>query len=817
MPFLVMVMLLSVQVFCSASVAGTVDPVYDDTFEALHGFSCSANVETKAWRPMSGSPSVSLARVAGGVAFKMPCNFSGTDIARASWDHAIAQDLSMCQGLQFSFYCPDPSPVSGFRVYLHSGDGWYTASFDSSAMEPWGVVRIPKNSMHVEGHPGGWSEIDRLRISAWRGQDKDTAFYLCDLGLFGTGTKIVVVRGDSVAGHAPEELNAVQEYTSRMCAFLTRAGLSHLVLLDADVTAERLKNTALVILPHNPAMPNGVADEIGRFLNAGGKLLACYHLPGSLEGLVGIRSDRYLRQPYSGYFASIRPRGESLEGMPPVTRQASWNIYEASATGAKARVVAEWYTEEGEPTGKPAVVASEKCVYLTHVLLPDDPANKLQLLLSMAGHLVPELWLDAAQGCIDRIGRFGPYEDYEASRRALLRLGADTERALAALERAGDLRSQALSLLSEQRFAEVMAIAQSAHESMIEAYCLAQKPLRGEHRGFWCHSAFGVEGMTWDEAVKLLADNGFTAILPNMLWGGVAFYDSDVLPAYKDLEAKGDQIRLCLAACQEHGVECHIWKVNFNMGWAADDAFVGRMRSSGRVQVSYDGSVNERWLCPSHPENQTLEIESMLEVVRQYDVDGLHFDYIRYPGRDSCFCEGCRRRFEAAIGEELQHWPSDVRNDGELEKKWLDFRRRQITSVVASVEEQARRIKPDIKISAAVFRNWPTDRDSIGQDWKLWCEEGYLDFVCPMDYFSSNTTFERAVQQQLGWVGEVPCYPGIGLSVWDEPTDVAKLIEQINITRELDTGGFTIFNYGRREAYEVLPFLGKGLTKVNDN
>ena len=31
----------------------------------------------------------------------------------------------------------------------------------------------------------------------------------------------------------------------------------------------------------------------------------------------------------------------------------------------------------------------------------------------------------------------------------------------------------------------------------------------------------------------------------------------------------------------------------------------------------------------------------MLEVVRNYDVDGVHFDYIRYPNKDGCFCAGC--------------------------------------------------------------------------------------------------------------------------------------------------------------------------------
>jgi len=249
------------------------------------------------------------------------------------------------------------------------------------------------------------------------------------------------------------------------------------------------------------------------------------------------------------------------------------------------------------------------------------------------------------------------------------------------------------------------------------------------------------------------------------------------------------------------------------MGWATNKEFIAGMKAQGRTQVNYDGSPNDRWLCPSHPENQKLEIESMLEIARKYDVHGLHFDYIRYPGNEGCFCKGCRLRFEKAIDRKVGNWPADVQNDDSLREKWLDFRRRQITGVVAAVAQRAKKIRPDIKISAAVFRNWPVDRNAVGQDWKLWCERGYLDFVCPMDYTDSSSHFRRMVEQQLEWAGKVPCFPGIGLSVWSDSADICKLIEQINITRRLGTGGFTIFNFGPTEANEVLPMLGKGISR----
>ncbi len=339
-----------------------------------------------------------------------------------------------------------------------------------------------------------------------------------------------------------------------------------------------------------------------------------------------------------------------------------------------------------------------------------------------------------------------------------------------------------------------------------------QKPAKSEHRAFWCHSAFGVEGMTWDEAIKRLGDNGFTAILPNMCWGGVAYYESEVLPVSPAVKERGDQIQACLGACKKHGIECHIWKVNHNLGGKRSASFVERMRREGRTQVRFDDKPVD-WLCPSHPANRKLEIDAMVELAAKYDVDGIHFDYIRYPGAFACFCDGCRERFEAAIGESVTGWPNSLRRKGKHRQAWLDFRRKQITTIVASVAEKVRKARSGVKISAAVFNNWETYRDSLGQDWKLWCEKGYLDFVCPMNYFRDNERFEEMVGRQVRWAGKVPCYPGIGLSVWRPRNDFEKLTRQIEITRRLKTGGFTIFNYGPVAAKEILPGLGRGLTE----
>jgi uncharacterized lipoprotein YddW (UPF0748 family) len=416
-----------------------------------------------------------------------------------------------------------------------------------------------------------------------------------------------------------------------------------------------------------------------------------------------------------------------------------------------------------------------------------------------------------ADAAIARIGKIASFKSYEQATNQIARLIRQDAPAAKALARVAGLRESALKLAAQQKFTEAREQAAAAREQLIAAFCLAQKPLPGEFRGFWCHSAFGVQGMDWDEAIRRLADNGFTAILPNMLWGGAAFYESKVLPVASQVATRGDQIRQCLAACRKYGVQMHVWKVDWNLGSAAPKDFVARMRQAGRLQISSQGK-EEPWLCPSHPDNQQLEIAAMVEVVRNYDVDGIHFDYIRYPDSNHCFCAGCKERFQRASGTTLTNWPEDVLADGPLRRQWLEWRRGNITTVVRAVSEQTRAIKPKIKLSAAVFRNWTVDRDGVGQDWKLWCDKGYLDFVCPMDYTSSNNRFETMVAQQVEWAGRTPCYPGLGVSASSSRFGVDRAIEQINITRRHQTRGFVIFNYDAKESTELLPMLGLGIT-----
>lgn len=786
-----------------------------------------------AWIPMKGSAPVSPAVLAGKQVLRLSCNFTNNPIERASWDRAVKLDLLACQGIEFKFLCRNTSSVAHFDIYFQSGNGWYHTSFFPESSAGWNTVLIDKSSMNVEGTPAGWGQIKTIRISAWRSNSANTEFYLSDLrksGELGLGSSVVVLRSETAAKRWPNQISSFQQSMDNVTQGLKSFGVDSLVISDEELTPGELALTKLVVLPQDPVLSDRTTAMLKDYARSGGKLLAFYMVPDGLCEIFGIEGNRFVKSPHAGAFKQIQFAKGSLVGAPLLVEQESQNLNGVRPVSGVARTLAEWLDDTGKPAGYPAIVASSNTMLMTYVLLQPQatsqkqkpasktsstsaspPSDSSRALLAMAGTLAPELWQQAAETSIGHIGRIASFASYAEAVQQISQTGGTDPRVKPALAAIEMLRESAKNLVGKGRYTEAIEAAEDASRQMMTAYCMAQKPLPGEFRAFWCHSALGVPGISWDEAIHRLADNGFTAIFPNMLSGGAAFYSSKVLPVAKPVAEQGDQIRQCLAACRKYGVQIHVWKLNWNLGSAAPKEFVDQMRAEHRLQMSSEGK-EELWLCPSHPDNQKLEIDAMLELVRDYDVDGIHFDYIRYPGPDYCFCDGCRQRFEKSCGTALKNWPVDVQAPGPLHQQWLDWRRSNITTVVKAVSEQARALKPNIKLSAAVFRNWTVDRDGVGQDWKLWCDKGYLDFVCPMDYTASKAVFENMVFQQVKWAGRVPCYPGLGVSSSSSRFGADRAIEEIEITRRYQTGGFIIFNYGVAESAQLLPMLNLGIT-----
>jgi uncharacterized lipoprotein YddW (UPF0748 family) len=317
--------------------------------------------------------------------------------------------------------------------------------------------------------------------------------------------------------------------------------------------------------------------------------------------------------------------------------------------------------------------------------------------------------------------------------------------------------------------------------------------------------------MNWNQIAAKAKNAGFTALFPNMLWPGCAYYPSDCVPPPPPIDpAQGNQLQKCLKACRKYGLQLHLWKVCWNLDRAQPD-FIAKMKRDHRLQKTSSGKT-KNWLCPSDPRNRKLEMNAIVEAARNYNIDGIHLDYIRYPDSSACFCDGCRKRFEASTGNKIKHWPADVVS-GKLKKNWQQWRRDQITSFVGETSHAVKALHKNIKFSAAVYGSWPSCRETIAQDWVSWGKRGYLDFVCPMNYDTSDMQVAALTTKQLLNLGtRVPVYPGLGPSARN--LSPAQTVHQVDLIRQLGAPGFMLFDLDDNLLNLHLPALHAGATST---
>ena len=724
---------------------------------------------------------------------------SQPELGRVYIDRKIDLDLAAAGEFTLDVLSSSPEAAGRISLYFHSGDGWYSGG-SGQARKGWNTLRFSKASFGIEGSPAGWHKVDTIRIGVWRGPAVNYTIRLDRLAAAQHDVALVIPGGDE-----RPEYEAARKIADDVGGMLVELGLGSDAVEDTALSHGALGDRRVAILAHNPGLSAEATEALVEFVERGGKLLVCYQLPGRIGEALGFAHPKYVGKKRPGQFAEIRFSADDIPGLPASIRQASWNITTAKPVSFNARVIAQWYDEDGKTSGDAAMLLSDRGAFFSHVILRDDLPGKKQMLAAILGQLEPSLWEQMARSGLDGVGRVGHLDSLESLFDFLQASdGAGVKEHLAAAEKTLDA---AKTEFDRNAYAKVVELARIAHQELVQAYLLAQpSPLR-EGRAVWNHSGTGAYDGDWDRTAKELAAAGFNMIIPNMLWGGRAHYASDVLPRSTTYEKFGDQITQCLDAAKKYGLEVHVWKVNFNLSGASPE-FVQKIHRENRNQVSTDGKSHD-WLCPSHPENFALELESMLEVARKYPVDGLHFDYIRYPGRDKCYCDGCRGRFETETNQQVEHWPRDCYS-GALREQYAQWRCDRITRLVKAVHEGAKKIRPGLKISAAVFSAYPNCRETVAQDWPQWIKAGYLDFVCPMDYTQSDLNFIGLVRNQRKLIeGRIPIYPGIGqFRLSDDRT-----VGQIHHARALGADGFTIFDLSRGSAESAVPAIGAGAGK----
>lgn len=365
-----------------------------------------------------------------------------------------------------------------------------------------------------------------------------------------------------------------------------------------------------------------------------------------------------------------------------------------------------------------------------------------------------------------------------------------------------------------------------ARGEVAKAYALVQEPPQGpEERVFWVHHADGVRGpgnqrlYTWKEALPGIRARGFNVVAPNVLWSGIAFYPSKLVNTEPAHIPKEDYMRQILDAAKPLGMKVYAWKVmwQYPIDWLSKPESMEAVKKAGRLQVDLKGETKS-WLCPSLPANRDFEVATIVELATNYEVDGVHLDYIRYGGPEVCYCEHCHHAFESWSKKKVASWPKDAAPDGARAEEYGDFKRDNITRIVREIRTALKKVRPACELSAAVFPIPSLARNAVYQDWPRWVDEGLLDMVSTMSYTENADSFRAQVAQQKAITqGKTRLIPGMRFTYGgNKVLDLQSAVDQIKAVRELGLPGFNVFEYRDHLEDTLMPWLSAGLMREGD-
>jgi uncharacterized lipoprotein YddW (UPF0748 family) len=763
---------------------------------------------TRAWT--SGPGAKTVQRIPDGI--RLPCPFHG-EVDRFFWDVPVRRDLSGVSSFELTLQVSAPEACRRLSVYFKSGSGWYHWSQPIRGANRQTVV-LPKSGFSEEGSPAGWDRIEAIRFAPWKAENRATNFDLFDIS--SRVDEILVVAATSSATGAGERPVAAKA-AQRIGSFLDLHGIPYGSVDDDAVARGALGRAKVAILPYNPSPPKGEIRALESFLKRGGKLIVCKSASASLASLMQVKLRSLKSEAQTGTWQSIRfsePEGLHL---PDRVYDIAWGLIPAYPSSAQSRIIAYWENGSGVQSSDPAVLKTPSGFWLCHVIRGEEPQLKADMMLGMVGALHPDTWVVAARHALRTAGSIEPHTTLEETMDFMKNHLSGSVRSTIEplLQDVRSLHRSQAAAFAKKRYPETVRLGQELTDHMQRANGIAQRARAGEFRGVWDHDGMGFypgDRRSWEKTCLELSSSGMSAILPNLAWGGKAHYPSKHIPASRTCREFGDQLDQCIRAAKKAGLEVHVWKICWNIENAPPE-FRQKMRQEGRLQRSLGGTTKE-WLDPAVPANVELELAVIRERAARYDIDGIHLDYIRYPSKDYCYSPSTKKAFEKNIGYPVRNWPRGVQAGGSLADTFQAWRAKQISDFVWRVRSELRSINPSIKLSAAVFRGYPSCRDSVGQDWVEWLRHGYVDFVCPMTYTEDLSNFRSETARHLSFPGaKSRIVPGLGVTAGDSQLTPDKVIAQVRSLRELGAPGFVLFDLGPTLRNRTLPILGLGLTK----
>lgn len=277
---------------------------------------------------------------------------------------------------------------------------------------------------------------------------------------------------------------------------------------------------------------------------------------------------------------------------------------------------------------------------------------------------------------------------------------------------------------------------------------------------------------------------------------GDAYYKSSLFPTSvnftvtRGLSAPFDPLAIAIDEAHKRSLRLEAWvnpyrgpEVKENEPLCPDAVFA-KWLGSRRVFTAQNGGKTYHYLNPAHPDAQQLALDGVIEILENYDIDGIHFDDYFYPVTD-----------EYIDSEEYASSGSSL--------SLSDYRRSCVSDFVAKVYKTVKKYGKTFGISPS--GNIEHNQDLYFADIKLWASKpGYVDYLCPQLYWGygeGSLPYETVLSD---WESLVKC-KNVGLLVglaaykvgtneyWQEGNTLAR--QAADAAKCDNYGGFAVFRY----------------------
>ncbi len=302
-----------------------------------------------------------------------------------------------------------------------------------------------------------------------------------------------------------------------------------------------------------------------------------------------------------------------------------------------------------------------------------------------------------------------------------------------------------------------------------------------------------------EERFENAASMGINTVYVQVRAFGDAYYKSELYSQglYTTGDMNFDPLQIMTDTAHEKGLSIHAWinplrcQTESQLETIDDSFTLKKWYMDDETNGTYLSLVDGRyWLCPGYEEVRRFIAEGAAEIVRKYEVDGIHIDDYFYPTSDESFDADS---FETSGFSSLS-----------------GYRKEQCSLMVQAMYEAVKAENEDVLFGISP-QGTLRGNDSQYADVLRWCsEEGFCDYIVPQIYFglkNESAPFEKTV---LGWrelvtndadlvigictykMGQADKFAGSGKNEWIEDKSIPSKETEIVISQDL---GCAIYSY----------------------